>query len=211
MWWVNFKALFELYSYQKIGFSYAASVFWTLGEKLSLLLALLGLDFVYEGYVRYFSGARKLHSEERRLAATIFKGSLDYDRVRINENRIFGTRKGKIVYASIRSVNSYYPLDRRTLIHELVHIWQYQKFGVSYIVRSLAAQLSPGAYAYGKEAFFRDWLLGRAEMKELNYEQQASAVEEFYSQLYLNQKILSLGSGELWEIDRKMFDFIVNS
>ncbi len=210
MWKVNLRELFRFYDYRKIGFSSLTSLMWLSLEKLLIFTSLLGLDYLYEIFVKYLTNSRKLRPEERRLAATIFRSSLDFDRVRINENRSFGTQKGKVVYASIRSINSYHSLDRRTLIHELTHIWQYQKYGVSYIMRALAAQASPQAYQYGKESFFRDWVIGRNDIRNLNYEQQASAIEEFYAQLYLNAGILSLGSGELWEIDKRMFKFLTS-
>src|SRR5207253_2553195 len=75
-----------------------------------------------------------------------------------------------------------YSLSRRTLIHELTHVWQYQTKGTAYLSDSLlhqaAATIATGdrnaAYAYTIEA-------GKS-FHPYTAEQQAMIVEDYYSQ-----------------------------
>lgn len=210
-WLANFNNLFSNYSYTRIGIPPVYAWAWFLFEKLVNLLGLLMLDRFYVLYSTYLTSSRKLNKEERRLIATVFSGTMDLDFIRIRVGKILGTMKGKVVYASINTVNSYRPIPRKILIHEIVHLWQYQKVGSSYLVRALAAQRTPKAYDYGGEEFFRNYLIDRISIRDLNYEQQASAVEDFYAQLYLNQKQFhSFSSSDLWLIDKKIKQFLLS-
>lgn len=210
-WMLNLRQMVVSYPYQKIGIPNAYLVFWWFFEKFTILLGLLRLDLLYRQVISKLTGARKLTPQERRLAATIFRDSIPYDRVYIREGTHWGTRKGKVVYASFTVINAFHLLDRQTLIHELVHIWQYYRHGVAYIPRALAAQQTEKGYDYGGVSFLRELISGTSNLEQLNYEQQASLIEDFYSHLYLNRKLLKeLGSGELWELDKRIHRFLLN-
>lgn len=209
-WWIHLRTIFRPYSYQRIGINHYSTIFWIGFERLILLFGLFGIDRLYYYILRLSAKSRRLRKDERQLAATIFKNSLNYDNIRIREGTRFGTFGGKVVYASIEIINSLEHLDPKTLIHELVHLWQYRKYGVAYIPRALAAQRTADAYDYGGTVFFQDLVKGRVSFHDLNYEQQASAIEDFYARLYLRDRILSgLGSGELWEVDKVIFHFLM--
>ncbi len=208
---IHLSELGNNYSYRRIGIRYIYSGFWWTFEKLTLFLGLIRLDALYCRAVDLMPGVRKLSPEERRLAATIFRGSIPLDKVRLREGINWGTDRGKIVYCSFYVINSFHALDRQTLIHELMHVWQYRKYGVSYIPRALAAQMTSDGYDYGGLATMRKMVAGEADMKDLNYEQQASCVEDFYAHLYLNKKMLQgIGSGELWEMDKVLHRFLLD-
>ena len=208
---IHLNQLTTNYPYRQIGIRAVYSGLWWSFEKLTLLLGLFRLDALYCQVIDLMPGVRKLSPDERRLAATIFRGSLPLDRIRIREGTNWGTDRGKIVYCSFYVINSYHVLDRQTLIHELVHVWQYRKFGVSYIPRALAAQMTTQGYHYGGVATMRQMISGDATMKALNYEQQASLIEDFYAHLYLNKKMLhGIGSGELWEMDKVIHKFLLD-
>lgn len=63
-----------------------------------------------------------------------------------------------------------------TLVHEVVHIWQYNRVGAAYIPRALAAQRSAMGYNYGG---LRPLERGRS-LEAFNYEQQADIIEDAY-------------------------------
>lgn len=208
---IHLNELGTIYPYRRIGIRSAYSGLWWSFEKLMLLLGLMRLDAIYCRAIDLLPGVRKLSPDERSLAATIFRGSLPLDRIRIREGTNWGTDRGKIVYCSFYIINSYHMLDRQTLIHELVHVWQYRRYGVSYIPRALAAQLTTEGYDYGGLPTMRKMIADEVELKDLNYEQQASLIEDFYAHLYLNKKMLQgIGSGELWEMDKVLHKFFLD-
>lgn len=116
---------------------------------------------------------RRLNSVELAAARQVFGGAVDLSRVRVKEG-----------FAGLGSVNArpftfgetiYLKRDSslRTLIHELVHVWQDQHGPVP-LFASLVAQRSEHAY---------DWRRGVQEgraWRALNPEQQAQLVEDAY-------------------------------
>ena len=65
------------------------------------------------------------------------------------------------------------------MVHELVHVWQYQKFGSLYIALALQAQFSAERYDYGGlHQLIRKQ--GIPFAYAFNFEQQAEVVEDFY-------------------------------
>lgn len=63
-----------------------------------------------------------------------------------------------------------------TLVHEVVHIWQYTRHGAAYIPRALYAQTTPEGYNYGGLAP----LQAMSELEDFNYEQQADIIEDAF-------------------------------
>lgn len=69
------------------------------------------------------------------------------------------------------------------LIHELVHVWQYQHFGAVYIGKALKAQKSKEGYNYGgMENLYHQMLKGNT-LTHFNFEQQAEILEDYYRAL----------------------------
>lgn len=113
-----------------------------------------------------------LTSQEREDAEALFGPSLDYDAVRV----VFADFKGsKAMVAGnvIRLPKGDY--SRRWLIHELVHVWQFQTNGASYISKALAAHAAKGDGAY-----LYTLVEGRA-LGDYEVEQQAEIVEDYYA------------------------------
>lgn len=84
-------------------------------------------------------GGRPLYTEERRDAAFIFGSSIDLDKVRVVHAVVVNapTTLGNFIRIPMNGT-----IDRRTLIHELTHIWQYQTKGTGYISDSLFHQVT---------------------------------------------------------------------
>lgn len=65
------------------------------------------------------------------------------------------------------------------LIHELVHVIQYQQHGSPYLLRALVAQYSREGYHYGGVSTLRKMRRNGQGLSAFNYEQQAAIVEDY--------------------------------
>lgn len=122
---------------------------------------------------------RRLTDGERGLAAEMFGGALDADRVRIFAipvwDRAFVAGPGLIVWPATAPADFSSPLvalrTQAVFIHELTHVWQAQH-GVRLLLAKLRAGDSDAAYAYD--------LAGGPDFPHLNIEQQAMVVEHAF-------------------------------
>jgi hypothetical protein len=121
-------------------------------------------------------------SEVGELRAT-FGDSIDYGEVRIKEGRagVFSVNdraftSGNTIYMKMDPTEHAW---KTTLMHEMVHVWQYQNGGADYQSKSLAAQfITRDAYQWRSAAFDeKPWA-------DLNPEDQGALIEEFYRQGY---------------------------
>ena len=119
---------------------------------------------------------RPLSPAEVLLLRPIFGGGLPYDLVRIDERAWVGPRTGRFCYVGFLTINSWGPIGAPTLVHEIVHVWQYQRVGAAYIPRALHAQRTAAGYDYGGLA----GLAAAATLGDFNYEQMADVVEDAY-------------------------------
>jgi hypothetical protein len=71
------------------------------------------------------------------------------------------------------------------LIHELTHVWQYQRMGWRYLFAALKAQTSLGAAAYqfGGEEGLRTRGSSGARLQDFNLEQQGDIARSYYERL----------------------------
>jgi hypothetical protein len=123
--------------------------------------------------------SRPLEPRELDVARPVFEGSLDLDRVRVRSpvRGLVGiSGRAFVIENAIFVPAAYLPLAPAVLIHELVHVWQHQHGGHSYITDSLHAQLLGEGYSLARAAN------ERRAWHALNCEQQASLIEESYSQ-----------------------------
>jgi hypothetical protein len=153
--------------------------FWTLGLIL-LILDLFGIPELYESLAEFFKpGTRPLLQEEIRHYGKVFGEEIEWSLVRVDSQARVGPRQYRIAYVSFHTINSWGPLSRSVMVHELVHVWQYQKFGSLYIALALQAQLSAEGYDYGgTRQLIRQQ--GIPFTVAFNFEQQAEVVEDFY-------------------------------
>jgi hypothetical protein len=152
--------------------------YW-LFELFFLFLDLLGVFTIYEilaSWVKW--NTRSLNPEERRIARSVFGDAIDLDQVRIDDRAFVGSKQYHFAYVSFHTVNSWGALDAGILIHELMHIWQYQQLGAVYIPKALRAQRSVMGYNYGGVAMLREHL--RGGLVWFNLEQQADLVTDYF-------------------------------
>jgi len=159
---------------------WVGGAFWLL-ELLLLLLEIAGFPEYYELLAAIFKfRTRKLTEQEIRLAKSIFGEALQYEYIRVDESAHFGPRQGRFCYVSFYTLNSWGRLSTALLIHELTHVWQYQRLGIRYIPRALAAQRTTSGYNYGGEQALEQAITSGMGLAFFNLEQQADLVEDYY-------------------------------
>lgn len=124
---------------------------------------------------------RRLTKEEVSLLRRVFHRSIALYNVRIVEGRagVFGINSrpftlGNTIYMKDVDVAT----EPEQLVHECVHVWQYQHLGSRYTTEALGAQ-----QYYGKELAY-DWgaeiARGNDDWVEFNKEAQAEFFEDIY-------------------------------
>lgn len=154
--------------------------YWWL-EFFLLLLDCLAIAECYETLSDLIKfNSRPLHAWEKKLARGIFGKSINYQRVRVDEYAFAGPRQFRLCYVSFYCINSWGKMDNSLLVHELAHVWQYQKLGIVYVPRALAAQRSPEGYNYGGAQGLKEARLAGRSLHDFNLEQQADIVSDYY-------------------------------
>lgn len=142
---------------------------------------------------------RKLTLHERSIATQIFGDSIDLNSVRIDEHSYIVARRLQIAYVRLHTINCWSGMRDTTFVHELVHVWQYQHYGASYIPRALAAQYSKDGYNYGG----LNALLSASSILSFNFEQQGDLIEDAWRFQQGKKLLWSHASPEVFEqLDR---------
>ncbi len=143
-------------------------------------LDILQLDHAYQQFTTRIKGqTRSLTEEERALGESVFGKNINYQTIRIDEQSITA-RRLRAKYVSFNTINSWGKMSPDVFIHELVHIWQYQRLGSIYIAEALAAQRSEAGYNYGGVAALRVALEEGKTLRDFNFEQQGDIVQDYY-------------------------------
>lgn len=157
-----------------------SSVDWWM-ETPYLLLDMLCVPEIYETLADWLKwNSRPLNAQERALLLPLFGDSIDYDRIRIDERAFIGPPQWKICYVSFFTVNSWGPMHEALLIHEVVHVWQFQRLGSVYIPRALKAQMSQAGYNYGGAPRVANLARMGATLHDFNLEQQADLIADYW-------------------------------
>jgi hypothetical protein len=191
---MNFpKRLFRLFFYFTMPF-YKRQAGHSLVRSFPLLL--LDVVFFFDMYEIISNNikhnTRPLTDDEIEKAKTIFGDKLNYKLIRIDEKATIMTKDKGIIYVGFNTINSWGALREDIFIHELVHVWQYQKFGAGYISNALKAQTSKEGYNY---AYNKGWEK-RASIHDFNAEQQADIVQDYYR--------LKKGFGAQWKLEKSV-------
>jgi len=151
---------------------------------------------------------RPLSALERAEADLVFGAAIDYARVVVVEDAGWPDTLARIAArfsgspppthnAVTLGNHCYFPVKLRTdqqpfdsnsisdmawLVHELAHVWQYQRSGPVYLGQALWAQfrLGPQAYSYGWEAGLRQATLDGRTLADFNREQQGEIARHYY-------------------------------
>lgn len=150
-------------------------------EFLFLLFDLFLIPEIYETWMNLVKWhTRSLSNSEKRLAHSVFGQAIKLDLVRVDEKAYLGCRTHHVIYVSFYTINAWGTFRPDILIHELVHVWQYQKMGSVYIPRALKAQRTREKYDYGGVSALRKCLADGGTLHDFNLEQQAEIIADYF-------------------------------
>lgn len=154
---------------------------WRVLELLIRVLQGIGFPFLLMGLNRLFKpGTRALTASEIALAHSVFGAAIVYERVRIDARARVMCRRRGMAYVAFNVINAWGPLSPAHFIHEMVHVWQYQRFGAVYIPRALYAQRTTMGYNYGGPVALQKAAAAEKSLLDFNYEQQADIVADYF-------------------------------
>ncbi len=152
------------------------------------LLDLLGVPELFALLWRAVTHVSPLTGDEIAAAASVLGPSaLRYQDVRIAQGGILRPifkRNGGRAFTTFHTVNmptegQHQRSDLDILVHELMHVYQYQRAGSRYFAEALLAQHGEG-YGYGgPEGLSRAWSSGK-RLCDFNREQQAQIVQDYW-------------------------------
>ena len=161
--------------------SRASVILLWLAEFFVLFLEILGVGELYETVTDFAkSKTRPLQDWEIKMAKTVYGNSIDYQLVRIDETAWAGPKQYHFCYVSFNLINCWKRMANHILIHELMHIWQYQKMGAIYMIRALIAQHTHMGYNYGGVEAIQKKLTNKERLLDFNFEQQADVVADYF-------------------------------
>ena len=160
---------------------------------------------------------RKLSPHESIEAQLVFGASIAYERVTINEEVAWPNWVGRIgswlsrteapsnnavalgnkLYFSKRLLtdNSADPVgslnEMAWLIHELTHVWQYQRVGLIYFTQVMWAHVRDKSeiYNYGFEPGLQKALTRGGQLENFNREQQGEIARHYYYRLKMGKDV----------------------
>lgn len=122
---------------------------------------------------------RLLNEVEKELVVRYFGTSIHPDNVRINARMHRRIRLLALAFVSFNTIHFDEKISTPVFIHEMVHVWQYQRFGSVYIFRALKAQRSSEGYDYGGPEVLYHKMLGNHRFLNFNFEQQGEIFEDY--------------------------------
>ncbi len=157
-------------------------IIWSL-ELLILVAELFGIGEIYDIAITLFKrSAGPLSSSQLQEAIRFYGDHPIFRKVRIDEQAKIGTGKWSTAYVSCFTINTGAPIAKEVLIHELVHVIQYRKYGLRYMTRAIYGQQWGKGYNYGGIQGLLAWQTPTNQEKYFfNPEQEA----EFITDLYL--------------------------
>ena len=123
--------------------------------------------------------SRPLNASEKDIARSVFGQSVSLHLVSLNPDSRTAKKNKTSAFVSFYTINFLNDLPPFVLIHELVHIWQYQNYGSTYISEAIWAQRWGGGYNYGGIEPLKKYSEGKG-LASFNYEQQADIIEDYY-------------------------------
>jgi hypothetical protein len=193
-WW-RLLSFGRLPFYRFCSSSPKKEVLWTVKKRILGLLVLDALFFfdLFEIVTNFFSpNTRLLTAIEKQRGQMIFGNQVNFKLVMLDKRSLPIKRKMAMAYVLCNTVHSWRVLPADVLVHEFVHVWQYQHFGAGYIAAALFAQTTDAGYNY---TFKNDWAEDR--LFDLNAEQMADFIQDYYR--------VSIGQDPQWQRAQQAF------
>ncbi|MGH2533451.1 MAG: hypothetical protein ACRDJW_14225 [Thermomicrobiales bacterium] len=156
------------------------------GTLISRLLDVIGGPEIAEFILHLLaSGTTPLTAAERQAAQQVLGASaLRWDDVRVAEGGLIESvifrLNNRRAFTTFHTINM--PRggrDLATMVHELTHVYQYEKVGSLYIGQAIHAQVTAG-YNYGGKAGLAQRRATGQTLRDLNREQQAQLAEDYF-------------------------------
>lgn len=151
--------------------------------------------YIFERLWHLFTKVRVLSKAETEEASGVLGDhAVEYGAVRIAQGGflrlVFRLNKDR-AFTTFHTINlpSENPLESEhfaTLIHELVHVWQFETVGSIYVWQALLAQRQEGYEYGGWEQLAEDRRRGK-RFCDFNREQQGQIVEDYYASVVANR------------------------
>ncbi len=149
------------------------------------IIDIFGIFVLISAVGKLFVRCRRLNDFEVKEIKSVFGEDYRFKYVTIKEHSVWAkwgakyAGKQKLGFVLFRRIYFSREIDTENnlndmawLIHEMVHIKQYNKIGIVYIIKALRAQRN-GGYSYDKK-----WLKFR--LKDFNLEQQGEIAKHYY-------------------------------
>jgi hypothetical protein len=123
---------------------------------------------------------RSLYNSERELINGFYTTSINLNHVLLNSSASLLVKKFAYAYVTHNIVHYEDKVKDEIMIHEMMHVLQFQKFGSVYIYRALKAQKSKYGYDYGGIARLERGIIKGKSIFQYNFEQQAMIMEDYF-------------------------------
>ena len=167
-----------------------------LGELVIYYYEVLGIGEILETLADFIKfNSRPMTSTEETEAKKVFGDKINYSLVRIDEYSLIAWLGMKIKNADNMAVVTFHTVnfsrkidaqkgtsDMAWLIHELVHVWQYERMGAMYMARATHAQNNAGYDYKGIDKLREKQSQG---LDGFNLEQQGDIISDYYRILYM--------------------------
>jgi hypothetical protein len=158
-------------------------------EAICRFLDIIRAPSVLEKVWHLLTSVSILSPSELAAAATVLGvNAIRYNKVRVAEGRIlsvifkFNRNRAFTLFHTInfpkKSWCSRAELDM--IVHEMVHVFQFEKIGCLYIPQALRAQMREGYDYGGWQQLENDWAVGK-HFHDYNREQQGKIAQDYYN------------------------------
>ncbi|MDF1698912.1 MAG: hypothetical protein P1U56_23865 [Saprospiraceae bacterium] len=150
------------------------------GDLLFYLLDVLIVpDLLEIIYVWIQPKVRRIHDSEIPYVEKYFNKQVNFRYIKMCNSMPQRIARLADAFVSFNIIHFNSEISSPVLVHELVHVWQYQKFGSVYIFRALKAQKSMVGYDYGGLEALYHRMLDNFVFTEFNFEQQGEIFEDY--------------------------------
>lgn len=170
-----------------LGAKLLAGAAWV-GTVVLRLLDLVGAPEIGELLLHLFSSVRKLTSNETTAGKLVLgDGAVRWNDVRVGSggvlDLIWKVNSGR-PFTTWHTINAPPGTSVATMVHELAHVYQYERAGTLYMAQALHAQATrgAGAYEYGDLVAHRS---AGKKLSDFNREEQAQIAEDYYNRVEL--------------------------
>jgi hypothetical protein len=179
-------------------------------QLLTRVLDIFGAPEALEFLLHIVTKARPLRGDEIAAASAVLGPSaIRYGDVRVSEggllNLIFKLNNSR-AFTTFHTINLPAGTSLAVVVHELTHVYQFEKAGTVYITQALGAQIQHGTSAYnygGPAGLLTDYLAGK-HYAQYNREQQGQIAEDYYDY------VITGGGSGLTTDQRNAYEFFIN-